>query len=103
MLTTNATTAPDITPARTSHEGAVIGDSETIPWERDLLSMFVKNQLKVVYTLPLFAALFALIALQWAPWQQSLAWLIAAVGCQAIQVHLCRQYLQLCRRQHGHR
>ncbi len=102
MLTTNATiaTADDVAREHTARSGVVIGDSETIPWERDLLSMFVKNQLKVVYTLPLFAALFALIALQWTPWQQSLAWFIAAVGCQAIQVHLCRQYLQLCREQH---
>jgi two-component system cell cycle sensor histidine kinase PleC len=103
MLTTNATTthaAGEITPARANNGGVVIGDSETIPWERDLLSMFVKNQLKVVYALPLFAALFALIALQWTPWQQSLAWFVTAAGCQIIQIYLCRQYLQLCRRQH---
>jgi two-component system cell cycle sensor histidine kinase PleC len=102
MLPTNATIVPadEITSARADPSRVVISDSESIPWERDLLSMFVKNQLKVVYTLPLFAALFALIALQWTPWQQSLAWLVSAVGCQFIQVYLCRQYLQLCRRQH---
>src|SRR4029079_3200938 len=102
MLPTNATTVPagEITSARADPSRVVVSDSESIPWERDLLSMFVKNQLKVVYTLPLFAALFALIALQWTPWQQSLAWLVSAVGCQFIQVYLCRQYLQLCRRQH---
>ncbi|WP_119273613.1 sensor histidine kinase [Taklimakanibacter deserti] len=102
MLTTDATTVPAagaISPAAAAN-GVVIGDSETIPWERDLLTMFVKNQLKVVYALPLFAALFALMTLQWAPWQQSLAWFVAAVGCQAIQVYLCRQYLQLCHQQH---
>ncbi len=65
MFQTNATivSAPGtIPPACAARGGVDIGESESIPWERDLLSMFVKNQLKVVYALPLFAALFALTA-----------------------------------------
>ncbi|MGE3874611.1 MAG: sensor histidine kinase [Parvibaculaceae bacterium] len=103
MLTTDVTTATAAGASPAAHApngGVVIGDSETIPWERDLLTLFVKNQLKVVYALPLFAALFALSTLQWVPWQQSLAWFVSAVGCQAIQVYLCRQYLHLCHEQH---
>ena len=80
--------------------GIVIGDSETIPWERDLLTMFVKNQMKVGFALPLFAGLFALMTLMWTPWEQSFAWFGAAVGCQLIQIYLCRQYLALCRQEH---
>jgi two-component system, cell cycle sensor histidine kinase PleC len=102
MLTTDATIIPttgDATIAPADH-GVIMGDSETIPWERDLLTMFVKNQTKVVYALPLFAALFALMTLEWTPWHQSLTWFIAAVGCQVIQVCLCRQYLQICRESH---
>jgi two-component system cell cycle sensor histidine kinase PleC len=91
--------AGEISPA-TPSPGIVLGESETIPWERDLLTMFVKNQIKVIVALPLFAALFALMTLIWTPWQQSLVWFIAAVGCQVIQVYLCRQYLHLCRQQH---
>ena len=103
MLITQATTVPaagDISPAVAANDGVVIGDSETIPWERDLLTMFVKNQMKVVYALPLFAALFALMTLMWTPWEQSLAWFVAAVGCQLIQIYLCRQYIHLCRQYH---
>src|SRR5262245_9272231 len=102
MFTTIATTtsaAGEIPPARLTNGPVVTSESETISWERDLLSMFVKNQLKVVYAMPLFAALFALIALQWTPWQQSSAWFVTAVVSQAIQAHLCRQYLQHCRSQ----
>ena len=102
MLTTDATTVSDgeeISLAAKA-SGIVIGDSETIPWERDLLTMFVKNQMKVVYALPLFAALFALMTLMWTPWEQSLSWFFVAVGCQVIQVYLCRQYIHLCREAH---
>ncbi|MGE0240788.1 MAG: sensor histidine kinase [Parvibaculaceae bacterium] len=97
MLKTDATTVPaagEASPAAATNGGLVIGDSETIPWERDLLTMFVKNQIKVVYALPLFAGLFALVTLQWTPWPQSLAWFTAAAGCQFIQYHLGRQYLK---------
>jgi two-component system cell cycle sensor histidine kinase PleC len=103
MLTADATTiaaADEASPATSAHGGMVMGDSETIPWERDLLTMFVKNQTKVVYALPLFALLFAVVTLQWTPWQQSLAWFVTAAGCQFIQYYLCRQYLQVCRQQH---
>lgn len=102
MLRTDATTLPAagaISPATAARE-VVFGDSETIPWERDLLTMFVKNQMKVAFALPLFAALFTLMSLMWTPWEQSLAWFVAAAGCQAIQVYLCRQYLHLCRQHH---
>ncbi|HTN97794.1 MAG TPA: HAMP domain-containing sensor histidine kinase [Nordella sp.] len=71
-----------------------IGDGETLPWERDLLTLFVQNQIKVVIALPLFAALFAVMTLQWTPWHQSLTWLAAALGCQIIQYVLCRIYLR---------
>lgn len=89
MLKTDAMTAP----AAMANDIA-IGDGETIPWERDLLTLFVQNQIRVVLALPLFAALFALMTLQWTPWHQSLAWLAAALGCQIIQYVLCRIYLR---------
>jgi two-component system cell cycle sensor histidine kinase PleC len=102
MLRMDAPTVPAAgeTSLAAASPGIVLGDSETIPWERDLLTMFVKNQMKVVVALPLFATLFALMTLIWTPWQQSLVWFVAAVGCQIIQVYLCRQYLQLCRQHH---
>lgn len=75
-------------------DDVVIADGETLPWERDLLTLFVQNQIRVVLALPLFAALFALMTLQWTPWQQSLAWFASALGCQMLQYVLCRLYLK---------
>jgi two-component system, cell cycle sensor histidine kinase PleC len=87
MQITDATTAP-------ATDDVVIADGETLPWERDLLTLFVQNQIRVVLALPFFAALFALMTLQWTPWQQSLAWFASALGCQIIQYVLCRLYLR---------
>lgn len=89
MLKTDAMTAP-----ATIADGVVIGDGETIPWERDLLTLYVRNQIRVVLALPFFAALFALMTLQWTPWRQALAWFAAALGTQIIQFVLCRIYLR---------
>jgi len=81
-------------PADGVDQGVVIGDSETIPWERDLLTLFAQNQIKVILALPLFAILFAAITLLWTPWQHSLAWFASALGCQLIQYCLCKFYLR---------
>ncbi len=91
MLTTDATT---VSGAEAMGQRVALGDSETIPWERDLLTLFAQNQIKVILALPLFAALFALVTLLWTPWQQSLTWFAAALGCQLIQYSLCRFYLR---------
>ncbi len=87
---TDATTVP----AGAASHGVVLSDSETIPWERDLLTLFAQNQIKVILALPLFAVLFALITLLWTPWQHSLTWFGSALGCQLIQYCLCRFYLR---------
>jgi len=89
MLKPDAMTAP-----AAAADGLVIGDGETLPWERDLLTLYVRNQIRVVLALPCFAALFALMTLLWTPWRQSIAWLGAALACQIIQFVLCRIYLR---------
>jgi two-component system, cell cycle sensor histidine kinase PleC len=68
--------------------------------ERDLLRLFITNQMKVAPALPLLAALFALVSLVWTPWLHAAAWLIAACGCQIIQYRLCQLYLASDRVQH---
>ncbi|WP_119390674.1 sensor histidine kinase [Taklimakanibacter lacteus] len=90
MLMTDAKTVP----ADGIEHGVVLGDSETIPWERDLLTLFAQNQIKVILALPLFAVLFASITLLWTPWHQTLTWFASALGCQLIQYCLCRFYLR---------
>src|SRR5438270_9228649 len=68
------------------------GDS--IPWERDLLTLFVRNQIRVILALPLLAGLFTLVSLLWSPPINAGAWFVSASGCQLIQYFLCQQYLR---------
>ena len=63
-----------------------------IPWQRELLVMFLKNQVRVTPAMPILALLLAVSTLQWAPLAASATWLIAALGCQAIQIYLCHRY-----------
>src|SRR5262245_36347241 len=90
MLMTDTQTVP----ANGADQSVVLGDSESIPWERDLMTLFAQNQIKVILALPLFAILFAAITRLWTPWQHSLTWFAAALGCQIIQYCLCRFYLR---------
>ena len=91
MLLTDATI---VSGAEATSPAVPLGDSETIPWERDLLTLFAQNQIKVILALPLFAALFAVVTLLWTPFHQSVTWFAAALGCQLIQYCLCRFYLR---------
>jgi two-component system, cell cycle sensor histidine kinase PleC len=75
-------------------------DRDNAASERDLLGLFITNQMKVAPALPFLAALFALVSLVWTPWLHAAAWLIAACGCQIIQFRLCQQYLKSDRALH---
>jgi two-component system cell cycle sensor histidine kinase PleC len=66
---------------------------DTIPWERELLTLFVHNQIKVSLALPIIAVITALVSLLWASWFEAASWLVGAIGCQFIQVYLCKSYL----------
>src|SRR5262245_52101133 len=68
------------------------GDS--IPWERDLITLFARNQIRVFAALPILAVIFAAVSLLWMPWWQSLCWLVAAIGSQYIQLNLCQRFLK---------
>jgi hypothetical protein len=67
------------------------GDS--IPWERDLITLFARNQIRVFAALPILAVIFAGVCMLWMPWWHAFAWLTAAVGCQIIQLYLCNRFL----------
>jgi two-component system cell cycle sensor histidine kinase PleC len=97
MLIADATTVSGgeaKSPMSETSQAVPLGDSETIPWERDLLTLFAQNQIKVILALPLFAALFAVVTLLWTPFHQSVTWFATALGCQLIQYCLCRFYLR---------
>jgi two-component system cell cycle sensor histidine kinase PleC len=70
---------------------------QDIPWQRDLLVMFLKNQIRVAPAMPILALLLAITTIQWVPIAISAGWFIAALTCQGIQVYLCRMYFQVDR------
>ena len=74
-------------------ERTIWEDSDSIGCERELLTLFAHNQIRVALALPLLAVLFALASLTWTSPFNAITWLIAAIGCQMIQVYLCKQYL----------
>ncbi len=70
-------------------------DRDEISWERDLLMMFVRNQLRVSVALPLLALMFALTSLIWTHWINAAAWLACLIASQGVQLFLCRHYEQV--------
>lgn len=73
-----------------------MADSD-IPWQRELLVIFLKNQMRVAPAMPILALLLALTTLQWVPLAVAAGWLTAALGCQAIQFYLCHMYFSIDR------
>ena len=67
---------------------------DNIPWQRDLLVMFLRNQIRVAPAMPILAFLLAITATQWTPVGLSMVWLAAALGCQLFQVYLCHRYFR---------
>ncbi len=67
--------------------------SETF-WQRDLLVLFLRNQIRVAPAMPVLAILLAMTSVTWAPFAVVLAWLAAALGCQAVQWWLCHAYFR---------
>jgi len=70
-------------------------DQDTPTWERELLALFVRNQLKVALALAALAIGFFLTNLIWTPPQSVALWLACVLGAQGVQLLLCRQYSRL--------
>ncbi|MDP9136839.1 MAG: ATP-binding protein, partial [Pseudomonadota bacterium] len=66
--------------------------SEPEPWQRDLLDLFVRNQLRAAPVLPLLAVILAFVSMRWSPALHVTAWLIATTTGHALQHHLCRRH-----------
>jgi two-component system cell cycle sensor histidine kinase PleC len=73
--------------------GALLFDgNEPEPWQRELLSLFVRNQLKTTLALPILAFILTVVGLRWIDPVTSGSWFISVVACQALQHSLCRKY-----------
>ena len=75
-------------------EGPSLPKASEISWQRDLLVLFLRNQIRVAPAMPILAILLAMTSVTWAPFAVVLAWLVAALGCQAVQWSLCHAYFQ---------
>ncbi len=63
-------------------------------WNRDMLTLFVKNQTSVGAALPILAFIFFTISTLWVPWTISLIWLSGILAIQATQLWICKLYLK---------
>ena len=63
-------------------------------WQQELLVQFLKSQLRVAPAMPILAVLLAVTVTQWTSIAVSGGWLLAAFGCQGIQMYLCHAYFR---------
>src|SRR5687767_13536811 len=66
--------------------------SEPEPWQRELLSLFVRNQLKTTLALPILALILTVVGLRWVDPVTSVLWFVSVIACQALQHSLCLRY-----------
>ena len=59
------------------------------PWKFELLTLFLRNQLRVAPAMPILTVLLAFTALLWVPPVTAMLWLTATLASQAAQVYLC--------------
>lgn len=89
---------PDAAPPARDEAGAAGAPHEKwsslddIEWQRDLLGLFARNQLRVALALPLIALVFAAASLLWTSPAAAGGWLACTLAAQAVQLHLCRHY-----------
>ncbi len=65
-----------------------------IPWQRDMLELFLRNQLKLGFALPLIATMLSLTAMMWNGLGLVLCWMGGAIGANLIQLYLCKLYFK---------
>jgi two-component system cell cycle sensor histidine kinase PleC len=65
-----------------------------IPWQGDLLEIFLKNQLRLAPIMPIMCILLAFTAMSWMPIAIVAIWLIGALGCNGIQLYICNHYFK---------
>jgi two-component system, cell cycle sensor histidine kinase PleC len=89
----------DAIPTPKSASGLIesLPDETDIPWQGDLLEMFLKNQLRLAPIMPIMCVLLAFTALSWVPIATVALWLFGALGCNALQLYICNHYFKQSR------
>ncbi|MCF6302431.1 MAG: HAMP domain-containing histidine kinase [Devosiaceae bacterium] len=83
------------TPAGTPRQNSSISmweDGKDNRAQRELLTLFVKNQMRVSLALPLLAVVFFATNLLWISWPVALGWLALIFGAQGVQLFICHSY-----------
>jgi len=76
----------------TMRRALLFDGGEPEPWQRDLLSLFVRNQLKTTLALPILALILTVVGLRWVDPVTSVLWFMSVIACQALQHSLCLRY-----------
>ncbi|MEO9169213.1 MAG: HAMP domain-containing sensor histidine kinase [Aestuariivirga sp.] len=63
-----------------------------IPWEREMMEIFLRNQLKLAFALPMIAFMLSITALLWNGIGTVACWMVGVVGSNLIQLFLCKHY-----------
>ncbi|HRD75456.1 MAG TPA: histidine kinase dimerization/phospho-acceptor domain-containing protein, partial [Hyphomicrobiaceae bacterium] len=66
-------------------------------FEYELLSMFVRNELGALVTIPLLAMVFCLASMFWAPVGQAIFWLLAVIAAKVMLLECCRRFVAAAR------
>ena len=69
-------------------------------WEPELLTLFVRNQLRVSFAMPMIAVFFAIAISTWTDWLMAASWFGSVLTAHFIQHYLCKVYDQTLR-DHG--
>jgi two-component system cell cycle sensor histidine kinase PleC len=69
------------------------------PWKLELLTLFLRNQLRVAPAMPLLTLMLAFTCLLWVPPLVAMFWLTATLASQAAQIYLCSHFFRKERHQ----
>ena len=83
-------------PTEPAGEPTLTTEDET-PWQRELLEMFLRNQIMLAPTMPVLALVLSATALMWNSFESVLCWLVGVVGCNLLQLYLCGLYFKKAR------
>ena len=78
-------------PARAAASGSV--------WEPELLTLFVRNQLRVAFAMPMLGVFLTFAIATWTDWLTAASWFGSCLAAHAIQFYLCKVYEQTVREQ----
>jgi two-component system cell cycle sensor histidine kinase PleC len=88
----NAAVARPAAPAGKERWALLFDGNDPEPWQRELLTLFVRNQLKTTLALPILALILTVVGLKWLDPVAALSWFASVLACQGLQHGLCVKY-----------